>query len=131
MISALFRITEPASGKILIDGVDISTIDLHLLRSRLTVIPQVLFDFYTMFSNSTYANFISYQDPVLFLGTLRFNLDPTEKYSDDNVWNALEKAHLKQYVCNLPNGLHYTIEEGGGNLRLHFLQIFKCTAISV
>lgn len=64
-------------GKIEIDGIDISTIGLHQLRSRITIIPQ---------------------DPVLFSGTLRMNLDPFEVYSDDEIWRSLEHAHLQNFV---------------------------------
>lgn len=74
---SLFRIIEAAGGKILIDGQDISKMGLHTLRSRLTIIPQ---------------------DPVLFSGTLRLNLDPFEQCSDDDLWRALENAHLKVFV---------------------------------
>ncbi|EFN62768.1 Multidrug resistance-associated protein 1 [Camponotus floridanus] len=74
---SLFRIIEAAHGKILIDDIDISKMGLHDLRSRLTIIPQ---------------------DPVLFSGTLRMNLDPFVCYSDDEIWTALEHAHLKSFV---------------------------------
>ncbi|KAJ9591217.1 hypothetical protein L9F63_002223, partial [Diploptera punctata] len=91
----LFRIIEPAGGSILIDGKDISTLGLHALRKRLTIIPQ---------------------DPVLFSGTLRINLDPFDERSDNEIWQALEHAHLKSFVKGLQNGLEHEVSEGGENL---------------
>lgn len=92
---ALFRIIEAADGKIVIDDVDIAQIGLHSLRSRLTIIPQ---------------------DPVLFSGSLRMNIDPFDSYSDDEIWTSLEQAHLKVFVKGLSDGLEYKIAEGGENL---------------
>ncbi|XP_015175309.1 PREDICTED: multidrug resistance-associated protein 1 isoform X6 [Polistes dominula] len=92
---SLFRILEAASGKIIIDGVDVAKLGLHDLRSKLTIIPQ---------------------DPVLFSGTLRMNLDPFDQHTDDEVWRALEHAHLKSFVQNLLNGLLHEVSEGGDNL---------------
>ncbi|KAG5671138.1 hypothetical protein PVAND_001351 [Polypedilum vanderplanki] len=95
MTLSLFRIIEAASGKIIIDGIDISEIGLHSLRSRLTIIPQ---------------------DSILFSGTLRMNIDPFNSFSDDAVWMALEHSHLKAFVKSLPDGLSYIVSEGGENL---------------
>ncbi|KAM7353891.1 multidrug-Resistance like Protein 1 isoform 2-T2 [Cochliomyia hominivorax] len=92
---SLFRIIEAAGGRILIDDIDISTLGLHMLRSRLTIIPQ---------------------DPVLFSGSLRINLDPFEVKSDAEIWKALELSHLKTFVKSLPAGLNHEISEGGENL---------------
>ncbi|XP_008553085.1 multidrug resistance-associated protein 1 isoform X2 [Microplitis demolitor] len=92
---SLFRIIEAAAGKIFIDGIDISKLGLHALRSRLTIIPQ---------------------DPVLFSGTLRLNLDPFDSHTDEQIWQALEHAHLKAFAKTLPNGLMYSVSEGGDNL---------------
>ncbi|XP_032455622.1 multidrug resistance-associated protein 1 isoform X7 [Nasonia vitripennis] len=92
---ALFRIIEAAGGEILIDNINISKLGLHTLRSRLTIIPQ---------------------DPVLFSGSLRLNLDPFNKCSDDDLWRALAHAHLKDFVQTLPNGLSHEVTEGGDNL---------------
>lgn len=89
------RVIEAASGKILVDGINIADIGLHSLRSRLTIIPQ---------------------DPVLFAGTIRMNLDPFSQYSDDNLWQSLEHAYLKDFVDGLPAGLQHEIVEGGQNL---------------
>ncbi|XP_033248603.1 multidrug resistance-associated protein 1 isoform X8 [Drosophila miranda] len=92
---ALFRIIESAGGRIMIDGVDIAGMGLHMLRSRLTIIPQ---------------------DPVLFSGSLRINLDPFEIKTDDEIWKALELSHLKSFVKSLTAGLNHEIAEGGENL---------------
>merc|ERR1712181_116674 len=92
---ALFRIVESAGGSISIDGVNISQLGLQKLRSRITIIPQ---------------------DPVLFSGSMRLNLDPFENYSDIEVWRALEHAHLRTFVTALPDGLQHIVSEGGTNL---------------
>ncbi|XP_028841265.1 multidrug resistance-associated protein 1 [Denticeps clupeoides] len=93
----IFRILEAAKGEILIDGVNIAEIGLHELRSRITIIPQ---------------------DPVLFSGSLRMNLDPFDEYSDEEVWRALELAHLKHFISGLPDKLYHQCSEGGENLSL-------------
>ncbi|KAF7277951.1 hypothetical protein GWI33_009066 [Rhynchophorus ferrugineus] len=92
---SLFRIIEAAEGQITIDGVNIATLGLHTLRSRLTIIPQ---------------------DAVLFSGSLRMNLDPFDSHSDEEVWRSLEHAHLKSFVKGLPAGLNHEVTEGGENL---------------
>ncbi|CAH1777684.1 unnamed protein product [Owenia fusiformis] len=91
----LFRIIEAAGGAIFIDGVNIAHLGLHQLRSKLTILPQ---------------------DPVLFSGSLRMNLDPFDVYSDEECWEALEHAHLKNYVSGLAAGLEHECGEGGQNL---------------
>jgi hypothetical protein len=58
-----------------------------------------------------------FQEPVLFSGSLRMNLDPFDSYSDDAIWSALEHAHLKTFVTSLPRELEYECTEGGENLR--------------
>ncbi|XP_067399370.1 multidrug resistance-associated protein 1-like isoform X2 [Emydura macquarii macquarii] len=96
LTNCLFRIIESARGQIIIDGIDISTIGLHDLRSNLNIIPQ---------------------DPVLFSGTLQSNLDPFGKYSDLELWEAVELCDLKNFVESLPKKLLHEISECGENLR--------------
>lgn len=95
MTLCLFRLLEAAGGEITIDNVKISEIGLHDLRSKLTIIPQ---------------------EPVLFSGTLRMNLDPFEKYSDEELWKALEHSHLHKFVSNQAAKLDLECSEGGENL---------------
>lgn len=68
LVQVLFRMVEPASGKIVIDGINICSLGLHDLRSRFGIIPQ---------------------EPVLFEGTVRSNIDPNELYSDEEIWRVL------------------------------------------
>jgi len=58
-----------------------------------------------------------FQDPVIFAGSLQMNLDPFDRYSDEEIWRALEHAHLKPFVSSLPDGLLHECSEGGENLR--------------
>lgn len=91
---ALSRIVEICRGSIEIDGINIAEVPLRELRRRVTLIPQ---------------------DPVLFTGTLRFNLDPANEFSDDELVKVLKKANMLKVLKNDQNGLNQMISEGGQN----------------
>lgn len=58
-----------------------------------------------------------FQDPVLFSGSMRMNLDPFDQYNEEQLWDSLEHAHLKEFVRSVPSQLEYEVGEGGINLR--------------
>ncbi|XP_075493641.1 ABC transporter C family member 10-like isoform X2 [Primulina tabacum] len=103
LISALFRLVEPAGGKILVDGVDISRIGLHDLRSRLGIIPQ---------------------DPTLFNGTVRYNLDPLGEHTEQELLEVLGKCQLKEAIGEKKNGLDSQVVEDGSNWSMGQRQLF-------
>ncbi|KAM3729895.1 hypothetical protein ACB098_12G045500 [Castanea mollissima] len=103
LISSLFRLVEPAGGKIIVDGIDISTIGLHDLRSRFGIIPQ---------------------DPTLFNGTVRFNLDPLSQHSDQEIWEVLGKCQLQEPLQGKGNGLDSLVVEYGSNWSMGQRQLF-------
>ncbi|XP_057976942.1 ABC transporter C family member 8 [Malania oleifera] len=103
LITALFRLVEPDSGKILVDGLDICSIGLKDLRMKLSIIPQ---------------------EPTLFRGSVRTNLDPLGLYSDDEIWKALEKCQLKATISSLPNRLDSSVSDEGENWSAGQRQLF-------
>uniref|UniRef100_A0A7N2LT74 ABC-type xenobiotic transporter n=1 Tax=Quercus lobata TaxID=97700 RepID=A0A7N2LT74_QUELO len=94
LIQALFRIVEPAAGQIIIDGINISLIGLHDLRSRLSIIPQ---------------------EPTMFEGNIRSNLDPLDEHADGQIWEALDKCQLGDKVREKEGKLDSTVSENGEN----------------
>ncbi|XP_023492685.2 ATP-binding cassette sub-family C member 12 isoform X7 [Equus caballus] len=103
---ALFRLVEPAGGTIFIDEVDICTIGLEDLRTKLTVIPQ---------------------DPILFVGTVRYNLDPFESHTDEMLWQVLERTFMRDTILKLPEKLQAEVTENGENFSVGERQLL-CVA---
>uniref|UniRef100_A0A8C9Z9C5 ATP-binding cassette sub-family C member 5 n=1 Tax=Sander lucioperca TaxID=283035 RepID=A0A8C9Z9C5_SANLU len=103
---AMFRLVELTGGLIIIDGTNIAQIGLDDLRSKLAIIPQ---------------------EPVLFIGTVRTNLDPWDQHSDSQIWEALEKTHIKEMISQLPHSLHSEVTENGENFSVGERQLL-CVA---
>ncbi|KAF2313409.1 hypothetical protein GH714_010834 [Hevea brasiliensis] len=103
LISALFRLVEPTEGKIIIDDLNISTIGLHDLRSHVAIIPQ---------------------DPTLFVGSVRYNLDPLSKHMDQEIWEVLEKCHLRAAIQEQKEGLNSLVAQDGANWSMGQRQLF-------
>ncbi|OIW12714.1 hypothetical protein TanjilG_24647 [Lupinus angustifolius] len=94
LIQVFFRLVEPTGGKIIIDGIDISVLGLHDLRSRFGIIPQ---------------------EPVLFEGTVRSNIDPTGQYTEEDIWRSLERCQLKDVVAAKAEKLDALVVDNGDN----------------
>uniref|UniRef100_A0A8B9MTL5 AAA+ ATPase domain-containing protein n=1 Tax=Accipiter nisus TaxID=211598 RepID=A0A8B9MTL5_9AVES len=108
LIAALFRLAEP-EGRIWIDKYLTSELGLHDLRKKISIIPQ---------------------EPVLFTGTMRKNLDPFNEYTDEELWNALEEVQLKEVVEDLPNKMEMQLAESGSNFSVGQRQLV-CLARAV
>ncbi|KAJ4748881.1 ABC transporter C family member 10 [Rhynchospora pubera] len=103
LIGALFRLVEPSGGKIVIDGMDITKIGLHDLRSRFGIIPQ---------------------DPTLFHGSVRYNLDPLGHFTDQQIWEVLDKCQLREAIQEKEQGLDSLVVEEGSNWSMGQRQLF-------
>lgn len=119
LIMSLFRIAELSGGAIYIDGINIQIIQLKVLRSNIEIIPQ---------------------NPVLFKGRLRLCLDPLQRFSDHDIWNAMKKSSLDTVLFNtdsnreggskvrfVSNYLEYELAENGGNLSVGERQMVVLT----
>uniref|UniRef100_M8AHX3 ABC transporter C family member 13 n=1 Tax=Aegilops tauschii TaxID=37682 RepID=M8AHX3_AEGTA len=103
LLSALFRLIDPSGGRILIDDVDICTIGLKDLRMKLSIIPQ---------------------EPTLFRGSVRSNVDPLGLYTDQDIWEALDKCQLKKTIGVLPELLEAPVSDDGENWSAGQRQLF-------
>ncbi|GJN35825.1 hypothetical protein PR202_gb24635 [Eleusine coracana subsp. coracana] len=103
LLSALFRLVDPSSGRILIDDIDICTIGLKDLRMKLSIIPQ---------------------EPTLFRGSVRTNVDPLGLHTDEDIWEALDKCQLRKTISALPGLLESPVSDDGENWSAGQRQLF-------
>ncbi|XP_022093420.1 multidrug resistance-associated protein 4-like [Acanthaster planci] len=108
LMTVLMRLAEP-TGTIMIDGVNTTLIGLHDLRKKVSFIPQ---------------------DPILFSGTMRKNLDPFDEHADCDIWRAIEEVELKPAVEELPDKLEAVLTEGGTNFSVGQRQLL-CLARAI
>jgi len=101
---ALLRLNIITAGDIVLDGESLLALDLQSARSRLSIIPQ---------------------DPHLFSGTIRFNLDPFSAHSDSEIWGALQDAHIHDHIKADPLGLSALVEESGKNFSVGQRQLLS------
>lgn len=104
MLLAILRLNIVSAGDVVIDGKSMMGMDLESSRSLVSVIPQ---------------------DPHLFSGTIRFNLDPFNIYSDESIWAALQDAHIDEYIRKDPLGLLSVVDEGGKNFSVGQRQLLS------
>nr|QNH67886.1 ATP-binding cassette transporter subfamily C member 4 X3 [Brachionus rotundiformis] len=108
IIQTLFRMAEP-DGYLYIDDINIKELSLHDLRSKLSIIPQ---------------------EPTLFIGTIRTNLDPLNEYTDNVLWDALAQVQLKETIKEMKDGLESEVHKGGSNLSVGQKQLI-CLARAI
>ncbi|KAI0564144.1 ABC transporter [Gracilaria domingensis] len=106
LMVAILRMVEIEGGRICIDDVNLRDLGLNDVRTNITIIPQ---------------------DPVVFSGTIRFNLDPFNRHSEAELWDALEKSHMKQFVMEFEGGLDAQVAEYGENLSAGQRQVICLT----
>uniref|UniRef100_A0A0K0D638 ABC transmembrane type-1 domain-containing protein n=1 Tax=Angiostrongylus cantonensis TaxID=6313 RepID=A0A0K0D638_ANGCA len=117
LLRALFRLTAPSSGTITIDDVDTALIPLKVLRRGIAIIPQVSNSLFLKSATclSDYLEYVEFPEPVLFMGSLRLNLDPFKDYSDEELWSVIKQVELESVLGELGGGLETSMHEGGVN----------------
>ena len=108
IIQCLFRMAEP-QGEVVIDGLTTAEMGLHELRSKISIIPQ---------------------DPVLFKGSIKYNIDPFNDHSEEQIWDVLKEVQLEDSVKELDEGLEAKVSEGGSNFSVGQKQLF-CLARAI
>ena len=105
LVNALFRFAK-FSGKILIDDLNINEISLSNLRNNLSIISVSFIFHWLLFSIKTTIHYRLKQEPSLFAGTLRSNLDPFNKYLDKDIWKALEQVNIVFKILTIRRNIY-------------------------